>query len=130
MSGEISTFLVSDSTMLLSAFVRSAVGLDEFSHLKLPRLIGLGVDITNIEVPTHPVILLILERVLLAQRVSVPIRRQENAAQIGVMFEPYAEEILDLPLEPVGGPPKRARALDRFMIREGALNAQPRAPRE
>ena len=90
---------------------RSAVGFDEFSHLKFARLIGLGVDITDVEVPPDPVILLILERVLLTQRVSVPIGRQRMRRRSGGV-QILLEEIVDLPLEPVGSAPKTARAFD------------------
>jgi hypothetical protein len=49
--------------------------------------------------------------VLLTQRVSVPIGRQRMRRRSGGV-QILLEEIVDLPLEPVGSAPKTARAFD------------------
>src|SRR6185295_4503884 len=55
------------------------------------------------------VVLLRLDEVL-AQRVSRPVFRHEDAAEVGMAVEADAEEVEHLSLHPVGVPPERRQA--------------------
>src|SRR5512137_1496992 len=56
--------------------------------------------------------------VVLAQRVADPVVGEHDPAQVGVAGEGDAEEVVDLPLQPVGGLPD---ALDRVDHRAGPV---------
>src|SRR5947209_8687534 len=47
------------------------------------------------------------EFIILAQRVSDPILREQDAAQVRVAVEPDAGQVVHFALMPVGGPPER-----------------------
>ena len=57
----------------------------------------------TLSMPCQPPALL----VVLAERVADPVVGQHDAPQVGVAGEVHAEEVVDLPLEPVGGLPDR-----------------------
>jgi hypothetical protein len=64
-----------------------------------------------------PTILNELERIILAQRMSVPIRRQQNPAQIGMIMKDHTEEIVNFALRPVSARPDARHTLNAFPIR-------------
>src|SRR5512135_2518486 len=48
------------------------------------------------------------ERVILPERVALPVVRHQYPPEVRVAFEPYAEQVVRLALVPVGRPPDRA----------------------
>src|SRR5262249_1790749 len=46
-----------------------------------------------------------VDRVILAQRMPLPVLPEENAAMIGMSLEPHSEHVPTLALHPVGAPP-------------------------
>ncbi len=61
--------------------------------------------------PLGPRILDKLERVIFPQRMSFPIRRQEQATQIRMIVEANAEQIENFALEPVRSRPDAGHAV-------------------
>ena len=54
------------------------------------------------QVAFHPVLILLENRIIFAQRMALPVVRHENAPEIGVAGEFDAEHIEDLALQPIG----------------------------
>src|SRR5512144_227437 len=68
----------------------------------MPSLLGVRlthVDLVEVESELR---LLVTERVILAQRIALPVVRHQDAAQVRMPFEEDAEHVEDLPLAPVG----------------------------
>src|SRR5713226_6094116 len=51
--------------------------------------------------------------IILAQRMAFPVLRHEDAPQVGVAFEPHAEQVKDFALVPVGSRPDRGDGFHR-----------------
>src|SRR5215207_1542288 len=69
------------------------------------------------KVARRPGVLHELQRVVLAQRVAVPVLRQKDSAQVWVAHERDAEEVVGFALHPVGRGPDARDALDSGLAR-------------
>src|SRR5258708_9806479 len=68
-------------------------------------------------------VLVAVHRVVLAQRVALPIGRHHDAAQVGVVGEADPEQIEGLTLIPVGAAPHARNGFDLVVLAQPALQA-------
>src|SRR5439155_20634844 len=64
-----------------------------------------------------PAILDELERIILAQWMPFPIRRQQNAPQVWMIVKDDTEEIVDLTLQPISDRPDAGHAFNPLILR-------------
>src|SRR5205823_5212436 len=64
------------------------------------------------QVTRRPLVLHELQRVVLAERVAVPVRREQKPPHVWMIFKADAEQVEDLALHPVGRGPDAGHALD------------------
>src|SRR4051812_19005421 len=70
-------------------------------------------------------VLIPVDRVVLAQRVTVPVVGHQDAARIGMIPELDAEHVEGLPLVPIGGPPHAGDGIDLGVVaRQPALHSK------
>src|SRR5919107_2815453 len=69
------------------------------------------------QVARRPLVLHELQRVVLPQGVAVPVLRQQQAPEVGVIVEADAEQIVRLALHPVSSGPDGCHAVDAGLAR-------------
>ena len=63
--------------------------------------------------------------VVLALRIALPLLRHQDPPQVGMIHDIDAELVVDLALQPVGGGPELRHRLDRILLADPHLDAQP-----
>src|SRR5436305_6534354 len=78
----------------------------------------------------YPLIVLLKNTVILAQRMALPFFGQQNSRHIRVPRELDAEHVEDLALEPVGGQVDFHRGLGLVAVSDMRFHSQPLVPRK
>src|SRR5579864_2578606 len=76
----------------------------------------LSLSALNPQIDLHPLIILLQDAVVFAQRISLPSVRQQNALQIRMSVELNPKHVENFTLQPVGGRPQRNRARQALAI--------------
>src|ERR1035438_5137771 len=84
----------------------------------------------DIQVFLHPALILLKNSVFLAQRISLPLFRQQNSPHVRVAGEFDAEHVEHFPLQPVGGQVHPHRGLRLETVGDISLDAHSLVARE
>src|SRR5437763_14754657 len=77
------------------------------------------------QVNLYPLVILLNNAVIFAQRMAFPTIGQQDAFQIGMSLEANPEHVIDFALQPVGCWPDRDRAAHHLSLRHQGLHPTP-----
>src|SRR5512140_263075 len=83
-----------------------------------PAATGALLPALYVQVLLNPLLVLLEDGIILAQRIALPAVGQQDAPQIGMTREAHSKHVVSLALQPVGRRPDGRHAIDLFLLAE------------